>query len=193
LHRIERSCRRIFSDPRQRPRRSGGAFAHLPDSRERRRNLNASHPENSQHVKHHAGTVDGVRSQSQSACRTSLPLCDEAIRLTSSLAEHPAGDTPRTHALLALLLLQAARFSVRINSDGEILLVQHQDRSMWARVMISRAMVQLDRASSGESISQFHLQAGIAACHCVAQNYDATDWKEILELSTCSCRSRIRL
>lgn len=64
---------------------------------------------------------------------------------------------------------------------------------MWARVMISRAMVQLDRASSGESISQFHLQAGIAACHCVAQNYDATDWKEILELSTCSCRSRIRL
>ena len=57
-------------------------------------------------------------------------LCDEAIRLTSLLAEHPAGETPRTHALLALVLLQAARFSARINFDGEILLLQDQDRAV---------------------------------------------------------------
>jgi RNA polymerase sigma factor (sigma-70 family) len=106
-------------------------------------------------------------------------LCEEAIRLTSLLAEHPAGDTPKTHALLALLLFQAARFSARTNSAGEILLLQDQDRSMWDRQMISCAMLHLDRAGSGESISPFHLQAGIAACHCMAKNYDATDWNRI--------------
>ena len=109
-------------------------------------------------------------------------LCDEAIRLTSLLAEHPAGDTPRTHALLALVLLQAARFSARINFDGEILLLQDQDRAAWDQKMIARGLIHLERAAAGEKISQFHLQAGIAACHCVAQTWDATDWKKILQL-----------
>lgn len=109
-------------------------------------------------------------------------LCDEAIRLTSLLAQHQSGDTPKTHALLALLLLQAARFSARINSAGEILLLQDQDRAIWDRNMIARGMIHLERAGTGDTISQFHLQAGIAACHCVAKTYDATDWKKILEL-----------
>jgi predicted RNA polymerase sigma factor len=51
-------------------------------------------------------------------------LCDEAIRLTTLLQKHPVGDTPKTHALLALLLFQAARFSARIDSAGEMLLLQ---------------------------------------------------------------------
>jgi RNA polymerase sigma factor (sigma-70 family) len=109
-------------------------------------------------------------------------LCEEAIRLTSLLAEHHAGNTPKTHALLALLLFQAARFSARIDSAGEILLLQDQDRAIWDRAMTSRGMLQLDRAGSGETISEFHLQAGIAACHCTAETYEATDWKTILAL-----------
>jgi RNA polymerase sigma-70 factor (ECF subfamily) len=108
-------------------------------------------------------------------------LCDEAIRLTSLLSEHPAGNTPKTHALLALLLFQAARFSARIDSAGEMLLLQNQDRSIWDRRKISQAFLHLDRASSGK-ISEFHIQAGIAACHCAAQNYEATDWEKILLL-----------
>jgi RNA polymerase sigma factor (sigma-70 family) len=108
-------------------------------------------------------------------------LCDEAIRLTSLLAEHPAGDTAKTHALLALLLFQAARFLARIDSAGEMLLLQDQDRSVWDRQKISQAFSHLDRASSGK-VSELHIQAGIAACHCNAQNYEATDWERILLL-----------
>jgi predicted RNA polymerase sigma factor len=109
-------------------------------------------------------------------------LCEEAIRLTSLLAEHSAGDTPKTHALLALLLFQAARFSARVDSAGEILLLQDQDRAVWDRGMISRGILHLDRAGSGETMSEFHVQAGIAACHCIAKNYESTDWKKILLL-----------
>jgi RNA polymerase sigma factor (sigma-70 family) len=108
-------------------------------------------------------------------------LCDEAIRLTNLLAEHPVGDTPKTHALLALLLFQAARFSSRIDRAGEILLLQEQNRSIWDRNKIAQGFSHLERASSGEA-SAFHLEAGIAACHCAAQSYDETDWQKILLL-----------
>jgi RNA polymerase sigma-70 factor (ECF subfamily) len=109
-------------------------------------------------------------------------LCDEAIRLTSLLAEHPAGDTPKTHALLALLSLQAARFSARIDARGEILLLEDQDRTVWNRKLITLGMLHLDRAAAGDSASEFHLQAGIAACHCAAESYEATDWRKIVLL-----------
>ena len=108
-------------------------------------------------------------------------LCDEAIRLTNLLADHPVGDLPKTHALLALLLFQAARFAARLDPAGEMLLLQDQDRSIWDQHKISQAFLHLDRASSGK-ISEFHIQAGIAACHCAAQSYEATDWKKILLL-----------
>ena len=109
-------------------------------------------------------------------------LCREAIRLTSALQEHPAGDKPRTHALLALFYLQAARFAARTDPAGEILLLQEQDRAAWDRGMIAHGMQQLARARAGDEISRFHLQAGIAACHCAASSYNATDWRTILRL-----------
>lgn len=107
-------------------------------------------------------------------------LCDEAIRLTTLLSEHPAADMPKTHALLALLLLQTARFSARLNAAGEILLLPEQDRTTWNHAMITRGMLHLERARAGDTISEFHLQAGIAACHCSAETYEATDWPKIL-------------
>ncbi len=107
-------------------------------------------------------------------------LCDEAIRLTNLLAKHSAGDTPKTHALLALFLFQRARFAARVNAAGEILLLRDQDRTTWDRAMISEGMSHLAGARNGENVSEFHLQAGIAACHCVAESYEATNWKNIL-------------
>jgi RNA polymerase sigma factor (sigma-70 family) len=109
-------------------------------------------------------------------------LCDDAVRLTGLLAEHPTGDKPKTHALLALLLLQAARFPARIDGRGEILLLQDQDRTSWNRELITLGMLHLDRAAAGDSASEFHLQAGIAACHCAAESYEATDWRKIVLL-----------
>jgi RNA polymerase sigma-70 factor (ECF subfamily) len=109
-------------------------------------------------------------------------LCDEAIRLTTLLTENPASETPKTHALLALFLFQAARFPARVDAAGEILLLQDQDRALWSREMIQEGMAHLERAAVGNEVSSFHLQAGIASCHCLAKSYDETDWARILSL-----------
>lgn len=109
-------------------------------------------------------------------------LSTEALRLTALVQEHPSGDTPKTHALFALLLFQAARFRARIGAADEILLLRDQDRTAWDPAMISQGLDHLHRASVGQEVSEFHLQAGIAACHCTALTYEATDWPKILLL-----------
>ena len=109
-------------------------------------------------------------------------LCQEAIRLASLLAEHPSGNQPKTHALLALMLLNAARIPSRTDSEGNLLRLQEQDRSRWHHPVIAREMFHLAHSAAGEELSEYHLQAGIAACHCAARDYAATDWKHILEL-----------
>jgi RNA polymerase sigma-70 factor (ECF subfamily) len=109
-------------------------------------------------------------------------LCFEAIRLTSALAEHPAGDHPKTHALLALMLLNGARLPARLDLDGNILRLEDQDRSQWDQGMIARGMFQIARSAAGNELSEYHLQAAIAACHCSAADYATTDWARILSL-----------
>jgi RNA polymerase sigma factor (sigma-70 family) len=109
-------------------------------------------------------------------------LCHEAIRLALLLAGHPAGDQPRTHALLALMLLNAARLPGRADADGTLLRLDEQDRTRWDVALIGRGMVHLARSAAGQELSDLHLQAGIAACHAAAPTYDATDWPRILSL-----------
>jgi len=109
-------------------------------------------------------------------------LCREAIRLTSSLAAHPIGDQPRVHALLALMFLNAARLATRTDTAGNILRLKEQDRARWNRGMIARGLMHLAHSASGDTITEYHLQAGIAACHCTAPDYESTDWSRILSL-----------
>ncbi len=109
-------------------------------------------------------------------------LCHEAIRLATLLAEHPAGTRPRTRALLALMLLNAARLPTRVDTDGNILRLKDQDRSRWDQAMIARGLYHLVQSTVGDEASEYHLQAGIAACHCAAQDYESTDWSYILSL-----------
>jgi RNA polymerase sigma-70 factor (ECF subfamily) len=109
-------------------------------------------------------------------------FCHEAIRLTASLAAHPAGDQPRTHALLALMLLNGARLPARVDAGGHILRLREQDRSRWDQAMIARGMFHFSRSAAGREIAGYHLEAGIAACHCAAKDYESTDWRRILSL-----------
>src|SRR5262249_16466552 len=106
----------------------------------------------------------------------------EAIRLTALLAEHPAGNQPKSHALLALMLLNAARIPARVDDQGNLLRLQEQDRKQWDQSMIARGMFHFARSAAGVEITEYHLQAGIAACHCAAKDYEATDWRQILSL-----------
>jgi RNA polymerase sigma factor (sigma-70 family) len=107
-------------------------------------------------------------------------LCAEAIRLASLLADHPAGDQPAVHALLALMLLQAARLPGRTDAAGDLLLLDEQNRALWDRALIGRGLQELERSAHGDELTEYHLQAGIAACHTVAPSYAATNWPRIL-------------
>jgi len=109
-------------------------------------------------------------------------VCSEAIRLTGLLADHEVGNRPKTHALLALMLLNTARLPARVDIEGNLLRLQEQDRSQWSRPMIARGIFHLAHSSAGNEITEYHLQAGIAACHCAARDYAATDWRQILGL-----------
>ena len=89
-------------------------------------------------------------------------------------------DTPRSHALLALMLLSSARFPTRLNEQGDLLRLDDQDRSQWDQAFIDRGLIHLAAAADGGRVSDYHLQAGIAACHCMAPDSASTDWKRIL-------------
>ena len=109
-------------------------------------------------------------------------LCDEAIRLARLLCRHRSGDRPEAHALLALMLLHGSRLNARTDDSGNILLLQKQKREAWDAVMIREGLAELDRSASGEKLTRYHLEAGIAACHCLAPRYEDTDWDRILGL-----------
>ena len=109
-------------------------------------------------------------------------VCSEAIRLTSLLAQHTVGNQPRTHALLALMLLNGARLPARVDVDGNLVRLQEQDRSLWDRGMLARGHYHLAQSAGGSEITDYHLQAAIAACHCSAPDYKSTDWSRILSL-----------
>ena len=107
-------------------------------------------------------------------------LCHEALRLAGLLVEHPAGDTPRAHALLALMWFNVARFPARVDERGELRPLDAQDRGLWDRAGIDAGLSHLARAAHGDELSEYHLQAGIAACHCLAPDAATTDWARIL-------------
>ncbi len=109
-------------------------------------------------------------------------LCQEAIRLVTLLASHPMGNQPRTHALAALMFLNAARFSGRTDAEGNLLRLKDQDRSSWDQKMIARGMFHFAQSAAGHEMTTYHLQAGIVGCHCAATSYESTDWKRILAL-----------
>ncbi|MEM7587559.1 MAG: sigma-70 family RNA polymerase sigma factor [Acidobacteriota bacterium] len=105
-------------------------------------------------------------------------LCEEAIRLCHQLSEHPCA-SPATRALLALMMLHAARFDARLDSEGGILRLEDQDRERWHRPLIVRGLEFLDASAAGDTLTRYHLEAGIAAQHCLAPSFEATDWPTI--------------
>lgn len=109
-------------------------------------------------------------------------LCHEAIRLATLLTAHPATQTPRTFALLALMLLNAARLPARTDETGNLLRLHEQNRSAWDASMIQRGVLCLGHAARGSVISEYHLEAGIATCHSTAPDDASTDWPRILSL-----------
>ncbi len=107
-------------------------------------------------------------------------VCLEAMRLGALLTQHPVGRAPPAFALMALMCFHAARFDARVDDDGHLVMLAHQDRSRWDRAFIAEGLRYLDGSAQGEEISEFHLEAGIAALHCQAETWATTDWAGIL-------------
>ncbi len=117
-------------------------------------------------------------------------LCEEALRLCVLLTRNQLTDLPVTNALLALMCFQASRSEARLDSDGNIILLQQQDRSRWYRPLIERGKVLLEKASEDEQFTEYHLEAAIAGIHANASSFESTDWKSIYELYDALCLLR---
>jgi len=109
-------------------------------------------------------------------------LCEEAIRLAATVADHPTCGGPETFALLSLMHLHSARLSARTDAMGGLLLLEEQDRTLWDRTRIFEGMTWLRRSADGDTFSRFHAEAGIAAVHCLAPTFAETRWDEIVDL-----------
>ncbi len=109
-------------------------------------------------------------------------LCEEAIRLGLMLTENEYINQPKCFALFALMALLASRFESRLNTDGEIILLEEQDRSKWNTELINLGLYYLNKSSEGNEISDYHVEAAIVAEHSIAKNFNETNWTRILQL-----------
>jgi RNA polymerase sigma-70 factor (ECF subfamily) len=109
-------------------------------------------------------------------------LCEEAMRLASLLLQNPRTATPASHALLALMCLHAARLPARLDAAGDFMLLNEQDRSRWDQPLIDEGQRLLDASATGEELTAYHVEAGIAALHAAARRPEDTPWEAIIEL-----------
>jgi RNA polymerase sigma-70 factor (ECF subfamily) len=108
-------------------------------------------------------------------------LCMEALRLTRLVAASSIS-APRVDALVALMAIQAARLPARVDESGDLVLLEAQDWSRWDQRLIALGYHHFDRSMAGSEVSEFHVQAAIAATHARAPDPTRIDWPAILRL-----------
>jgi len=111
---------------------------------------------------------------------TRAELTGEAIRLGRLLAE--LQPEPEAIGLLALMLLQESRRAARTSATGELILLEHQDRTLWNRTQIGEGVALVEKALDSRRFGPYTLQAAIAAVHAEAESAAATDWRQIVAL-----------
>ncbi len=107
-------------------------------------------------------------------------VCLEALRLGRLVASSSMG-APRVDALVALMALQAARLPARTDATGDLVLLEEQDRKLWDEDLIALGFSYFDRSIAGDEISEWHVQAAIAATYASAASSAEIDWGCILE------------
>lgn len=115
-------------------------------------------------------------------------LINESRLLCQLLLENELTRVPEAYALLALICFHSARLESRLSADGAIILLPKQDRSIWNKQLIQVGMDYLEKASYGESISNYHLEAAIAFEHCHATTFDETNWERIIGFYELLCK-----
>ncbi len=108
-------------------------------------------------------------------------LCVEAMRLCYLLIENEGTNKPAVNALFALMCFHSSRFETRTDKNGETILYEDQDETLWNKELINTGEQYLSKSSGGYKISKYHLEAGIAYWH--THKEDTTEkWENILQL-----------
>ncbi|WP_343588385.1 DUF6596 domain-containing protein [Flavobacterium sp.] len=151
-------------------------------------NIKIQHPNNTE-IKDRIQTVlktiyllysEGYYSISQNTT-LQKDLCTEAMRLTYLLIQNESTNLPQTNALMALMCFHSSRFDARTGSNGEIILYEDQDQTLWNQELINRGTYFLSQSSTGNTLSKYHLEAGIAYWHTIKKE-TLEKWENILEL-----------
>jgi RNA polymerase sigma-70 factor (ECF subfamily) len=119
-------------------------------------------------------------SASSGESATRADLSGEAIRLGRLILQ--LLPEPEVRGLLALMLLHESRREARATPEGDLILLDDQDRNLWNRALIDEGISLVRAAFSGQEIGSYCVQAAIAAVHAEAPNAAATDWREIVGL-----------
>jgi RNA polymerase sigma-70 factor, ECF subfamily len=117
-------------------------------------------------------------SSSGDTAETRKPLCEEAIRLARLLLRLFQSE-PEIMGLTALLLLQHARADARFDAEGQLVLLEDQDRSRWKKPLIDEGIALIDKAMRHRQSGPYQVQAAIAALHARAERPEDTDWQQI--------------
>jgi RNA polymerase sigma factor (sigma-70 family) len=108
-------------------------------------------------------------------------LCLEAMRLTSLLIDNAQTNLPMVNALFSLMCFHSSRFPARKGANGEMILYDDQDRSLWNSDLIAKGAYFLHQSAIGNHLSKYHLEASIAYWHTIKE--DSTEkWENILQL-----------
>lgn len=108
-------------------------------------------------------------------------LCLEALRLARLIASSSIAG-PRAHALVAMMALQSARLPARVDSLGDLVLLEDQDSALWDGQLIALGFHHFDLSMEGEAVSEYHVQAAIGATHIRGGMDGRVDWPAILGL-----------
>lgn len=108
-------------------------------------------------------------------------MIGEAMMLCKLLTENKNTQIPEAFALMALMCFHSSRSDGRMTAEGEIILLERQDRKKWDLNLIKRGNEYMEKAAFGDILSPYHLEAAIAFEHCIAESFEKTNWKRILE------------
>ncbi|MDB5015490.1 MAG: sigma-70 family polymerase sigma factor [Mucilaginibacter sp.] len=123
---------------------------------------------------------EGYYSESKDAILRE-DLCLEAMRLNYMLIENQQTNQPQVNALFSLMCFHASRLEARKNENGEMILYQDQDETLWNKELIAKGVYYLHRASTGTEISKYHIEANIAYWHTIKAD-TSEKWENILQL-----------
>jgi RNA polymerase sigma-70 factor (ECF subfamily) len=104
------------------------------------------------------------------------------MRLAALLLEHPLGATPTSYALSAVMCLDKARLPARLDASGKLNSLFDQDRSLWDQTLINEGLQLLELSANGTELTEYHIEAAIAAVHATAPSIQNTSWEKIVSL-----------